>query len=420
MFREFFEFIDNGTCPYTVVANMKEELLKNDFEELSFDVKWNLKKGGKYYLDVYNTTLIAFTVGNNYNTDGRINIAVAHTDSPCFVVKPNSFIKSGKYAKINVESYGGAILNTWLDRPLGVAGIVVTKGDDPFNPNVKVIDSKKAVMVIPNLCIHFNRDVNKGVELNKQKDMIPLCGMIEEGLENDQYLLNYLADYAGVDKEDILDYHLYLYNIQKASFTGFKDEMITAPRIDNLVSVYACLKAVLQENDTENINVIAVFDNEEVGSRTKQGAASQVVADVLSRISNCFGHDYLNSNGMILSLDGAHAIHPNSSEKYDPTNPVYLNDGVVIKKSANQSYGTDAVSSAVIKELCIQNNIPYKEFVNKSDMPGGSTLGAIASTNIPYRVADVGIPMLAMHSALETMGSEDLTEIIRLTKRMFR
>lgn len=424
MIDEFFDFIKRGTCPFAVVEEAVKELQSKGFTELCMKKEWQIEQGKKYFVKVYDSTLIAFSVGRKFGYYDRICIAAAHTDQPCFVIKPNPVMKSGKYVKIDVESYGGAVLNTWLDRPLGLAGCVVSRTNDMFAPKITVVDSKEPVMVIPNLAIHFNRDVNKGIELNKQKDMIPLAGIVEEELGKNDFLINYLSEISGVTCEDILDYQLYLYNAQECTCTGLKKDIILAPRIDNLASVFACLKGITRENSDRNLNMIALFDHEEVGSRTKQGAASDILYRVLQRIYESMGRSMENlegrlGDGIFLSLDGAHAVHPNQPDKYDPANPVYLNDGIVIKKSASQSYATDAYAAAVVKALCHKNHILYREFVNKSDIPGGSTLGAIASTKVPMRMADVGVPMLAMHSAMESMGTKDLSALIKLVSAFF-
>lgn len=421
----FSDFVRECTCAFTTVETCAKRLQAEGFEQLSLEEDWKLAPGGKYYLDVYKSTLLAFCIGEKFDEMGRLLVAAAHTDAPGFVVKPHPVMKSGKYCKINVESYGGAILNTWLDRPLGVAGLVVLKGKDAYHPETILWDSKRPLMVIPNVAIHFNRDVNKGVELNKQTDMLPLAGILEEQvaeqLERKDYLLKYVAEDLGRKVEDILDFQLYVYNTQTAESIGFKEEILLAPRIDNIASVFACVEGIVEAENPNQLSVIALFDNEEVGSRTKQGAASDILSMVLERIYdslNISRTGYLRSvsEGFFLSLDGAHAVHPNHAEKSDPVNAIYLNDGIVIKKSANQSYSTDAVSAAVVKEMCHTKEIPYKEFVNRSDIPGGSTLGAIASTKLPMRMVDVGVPMLAMHSAMELTGQKDIGALLQLVK----
>lgn len=433
MIEEYLQYTANATCSFCAVKTSVEYLKKAGFEKLDLNEQWKLSKGKDYFVEIYGSSFAAFHVGEHFNKTsdkkGRIMIAAAHSDQPGFAIKPNAVMKSGKYRKLNVEAYGGAILNTWLDRPLGISGIVVTRGRDSFHPQVTVVDLKRPILVIPNLAIHFNRDVNKGVELNKQKDMLPLMGMMEdnvlEQMEQQDYLLGLLSEETGTAPEDILDFQLYLYNFEEGMVVGAEREMLMAPRIDNLASVFACVKGILSGHNENNLNLIAVFDNEEVGSRTKQGAGSDVLCSIVKRICAAFGFTREETeeriyDGFFLSLDGAHAVHPNQNEKYDPVNPVYLNDGMVIKKAASQSYATDAVAAGIIKEICGKNKIAYKEFVNKSDSVGGSTLGAIASVRLPMRIADVGIPMLAMHSAMETMGVKDLNALVKFVESVFR
>lgn len=429
MIEEYLRYTRNATCSFCAVKTSEEILEKAGFCRLDLNEEWKLTKGTGYFVDVYGSSFVAFYVGEHFDKKGRMTIAAAHSDQPGFVIKPNAVMKSGKYKKLNVEAYGGAILNTWLDRPLGISGIVVTRGEDSFHPRTTVVDFKRPMLVIPNLAIHFNREVNKGVELNKQKDMLPLLGMMEDyvsdKMEQQDDLLHLLSEETGAAEEDILDYQLYLYNYEEGMIVGAEGEMLMAPRIDNLASAFACVKGILSERNEKNFNMIAVFDNEEVGSRTKQGAGSDVLYSIVKRIGMALDltQEELYEkiyDGFFLSLDGAHAVHPNQSEKYDPANPVYLNDGVVIKKAASQSYATDAVAAGIVKEICGKNKIAYREFVNKSDSAGGSTLGAIASTRLPMRMADVGVPMLAMHSAMETMGIKDLDALVRLVESVFR
>lgn len=428
MIQEYLRYTKTATCPFCVVKAAEEYFEEAGFQSLTLEDEWKIERGKGYFMSLYGSSFIAFYVGQEFSCDGRLTIAAAHSDQPCFIIKPNAVMESGKYRKLNVEAYGGAILNTWLDRPLGIAGIVAVKGSDAFHPYVRVVDFKRAMLVIPNMAIHFNRDVNKGVELNKQKDMLPLLGMMEtyisDKMEEKDYLLHLLSEETGIKAEDILDYQLYLYNFEDGMTAGANHDMLLAPRIDNLASVFACMKAVTSGKNEAGLNVIAVFDNEEVGSRTKQGAGSGLFSGILERIYAALSIEreaFLRSvnSGFFLSVDGAHALHPNQGEKYDPTNPIYLNDGIVIKRAANQAYTTDAVAAGIIKEICGKNNIAYQEFVNKSDSPGGSTLGAVASTLLPMRTADVGIPMLAMHSAMETMGAKDLEALVRLITCLF-
>lgn len=428
MIEEYLRYTRKATCSFCAVKASEEILENAGFCRLELNEPWKLTKGNGYFVEVYGSSFVAFYAGEHFDKRGRITVAAAHSDQPGFAIKPNAVMKSGKYKKLNVEAYGGAILNTWLDRPLGISGIVVAKGKDSFHPQTTVVDFKRPMLVIPNLAIHFNREVNKGVELNKQKDMLPLIGLMEDyvsdKMEQKDYLLHLLSKETGAAPKDILDYQLYLYNYENGMIVGAEEEMLMAPRIDNLASAFACVKGIISGRNENNLNMIAVFDNEEVGSRTKQGAGSDVLFSIVNRILEAFGFTREEIweriyDGFFLSLDGAHAVHPNQSEKYDPANPVYLNDGVVIKKAASQSYATDAVAAGIIKEICGKNKIAYKEFVNKSDSAGGSTLGAIASTRLPMRMADVGVPMLAMHSSMETMGVKDLDALLKLVGSVF-
>lgn len=429
MVQEYLNYTKEATCSFCTVKASSEYLEKAGFEPLEPEKDWKIERGRGYFINIYGSSMVAFYAGEQFDGSGRLTVAAAHSDQPGFVIKPNAVMKTGKYRKLNVEAYGGAILNTWLDRPLGIAGIVVIKGGDSFHPQVRVVDFKRPMLVIPNLAIHFNRDVNKGVELNKQKDMLPLLGMMEDyvsgELEDGDYLLRLLSEETGADVEEILDYQLYLYNYEEGMIVGANRDMVLAPRIDNLASAFACMKAVVSRQNVTGLNVIAVFDNEEVGSRTKQGAGSDILRSILERIYRALdftGEEFERSicDGFFLSLDGAHAVHPNQNDRYDPTNPIYLNDGIVIKRAASQAYATDAVAAGIIKEICGKNNIAYKEFVNKSDSVGGGTLGAIASTRLPMRMADVGVPMLAMHSAMEMMGVRDLSALEKLVECVFQ
>lgn len=420
--EDYMEFTKAATCSYTVVEEITKRLGAQGFARVVPGEDMKIVPGGKYYVKCYESTLIAFTVGTNLE---KIVIEASHTDQPGFTIKPSPVIKSENYRKLNVEVYGGPLLNTWLDRPLGIAGIVATKSDDVFRPNLHVFDSKKAVAVIPNLAIHLNREANKGVELNKQKDLLPIFMTDGSQFDNENFT-KYLAENLGVESGDILDYTLHLYNCENSVLTGFKNDILMAPRIDNLASVYAGILAIADDSkeNSDTLKIEVFFDNEEVGSKTKQGAASLYLLNIIKNIYNSLGYSEFKmledmGRGCFLSMDGAHAYHPNYSEKSDPTNIVNINDGIVIKKASNQSYSTDTVSGAVVVGLCKKHNINYKMFANKSDIPGGSTLGSIASTVLPMRMADVGIPMLAMHSAMETMGANDLENLVKLAKVFF-
>lgn len=372
----------------------------------------------------FGSTLIAFTVGEDYQPGDGFRIAACHTDFPCFRVKPNPEMTENQYLKLNVEPYGGMILNTWLDRPLSMAGRVSLRSENMFKPELRLVDFKKPMFLIPNLAIHMNRKVNEGVELNKQTDMLPLCGLYEEPSEKEGFFSKLLAEELNVEKEDILEYELNLYNADKPETTGLKDEFLSAPRLDNITSVLAILDGIAKGERKRGINVACFFDNEEIGSRTKQGAGSAILNIVLEKLS-----DTLNpgcgmfvenmAESILLSVDVAHGLHPNQPGKSDPTHKNILGRGFVIKEAASQSYATDSEAVAILRQLCDSENIPYQRFANRSDSAGGGTLGSIASALLPVLTMDVGVPLLAMHSARELMGIEDQKSLEKMVEAFY-
>lgn len=406
------KYIKNATSPFHVVLESQRMLEEAGFISLDLTKKWSLEKTGKYYINAYGTTLFAFTVGEELGESIRFRIAAAHTDHPCFKVKPSAEMVDNQYLKLNTDVYGGPIVNTWLDRPLSLAGKVAIRSKDLFRPDIRYIDLKQPLLTIPNLAIHMNRDVNKGVELNRQSDTIPVIGLMNDALNKDQFFVNYLANHLGVEASDILDFDLYVYNLEEGCMLGMEEEIISSPRLDNLTSCYALTEAIMKGTGKKDINFIALFDNEEIGSRTKQGADSSLLNFVMEKI--CAGLSYSHMdycdavlNSMLCSVDVAHAIHPNRSEKSDPTNKVKLNEGFVIKLNSNQKYATDSEAIAIVQQICDSEGIAYQKYVNRSDIAGGGTLGSITSSWLPMKTVDMGIPMLAMHSAREMMGSKD-------------
>ncbi len=409
---ELLQYIKKSTSPFHVVLESEKRLKEAGFVELVLAKKWNIERGGKYYVKVYGTTMFAFTVGKENTDQFNYRIAAAHTDHPCFKIKPNAEMKDQNYLKLNTDVYGGPYVNTWLDRPLSIAGKVVLLSENVFQPNVRYIDFKKPVLTIPNLAIHMNREMNKGVELNRQSDTIPVLGLVNETLNEDQFFLRYLAETLQVEMNEILDFDLYIYNAEEGCMVGMKEDLISAPRIDNLSSCFALLNALIHEERSYGVNMIALFDNEEIGSKTKQGADSNIMNLVLEKISESLSYTRVEHCNAILdsicfSVDVAHAIHPNRLEKSDPTNIVKLNEGLVIKINSNQKYATDSEAIGIVQQICIQNNIKCQKYVNRSDIAGGGTLGSITSAWLPMKTVDMGIPMLAMHSARETMGTKD-------------
>nr|MBP3598733.1 M18 family aminopeptidase [Eubacterium sp.] len=422
--------ISVSTCSFTTAAEAMRTLKEKDFEELSLkESKWEIKPNGRYVLNVNDSTVYAFTIGEDFDPERAtepeqmLRLAAAHTDHPCLYVKSKPEMQSQGYGKLNVEVYGGAILNTWLDRPLSVAGKVVIKSDHPFEPEIRIIDMKRPLFTIPNLAIHLNREVNKGVELNRQTDMAPLASVSEEELD-EQFFMNMLARKCNVSTSEILDYELYLYNCDAGDLLGIREDMISAPRLDNITSVEACLQGICEAMRDGGINGILLFDNEEIGSRTKQGADSVLVSMVLEKIYASLGvaedvAEMAIVNGFALSLDVAHGYHPNKSEKSDPTNLNPLGKGVVIKRSSAQNYVTD--SSAIGSVMMIMENadIPYQKFASRSDVSQGGTLGSIASKYLPMKIVDMGVPMLAMHSSRELMAAVDQVALEQVVKEFF-
>lgn len=422
--NNLMDILGQCTCQYTTVSYAKSTLLENGFKELKLEKDFEIERGGKYFVNLYESGLIAWVIGEEFDLNGTTRIIASHTDHPCIYVKPNPEMQKGNYASLNVEMYGGMILNTWLDRPLSLAGKITYKSEEVYKPNVKVIDFEKSLFTIPNLAIHQNREVNKGIELKKQGDMIPVCGMIKDILEKDNYFIKMLADKIGVKQTDILDYDMYIYNHDIPEIIGINDDFISSPRLDNITSVAACIDGIKKTDNPDNISVIVLFDNEEIGSGTKQGADSAVLSQVLERIYDKLGYtrtEFLRnvSDGFFVSMDVAHGEHPNNLAKSDVTNKNPLGQGLVIKRACSQTYATDSASIAIIEQLCQKNDIPYQKFSSNNNMTTGSTLGRFVSRYLPMKMADIGVPVLAMHSAREMMGTKDQLSLNMMAEAFF-
>ncbi|WP_111707107.1 M18 family aminopeptidase [Lutibacter citreus] len=415
--QNLIDFIYESPSPYHVVKNVKEILLTKGFSELKLTEKWTIQKGEKYFVCQNNTSLFAFIVGLEEIEDNGFKIIAAHTDSPSFKIKPTPEISvEDKYVKFNTEVYGGPILNTWLDRPLSIAGRVSVKNKDILNPKSYLVNINQPIITIPNLPIHFNRTVNEGIELNKQVDMLPVTAIINKEINIDSILLNRISKEINVTKEDILEVDLNLYDVTKGSIIGMNNEFISSGKLDDLAMVHASLTAFSEASASKATNVLALFDNEEVGSRSKQGAGSPILKDILTRIvsvQNKNQEDIQRAiyNSFMISADMAHALHPNRPEKHDPIIRPIINSGPAIKIEGNQKYTTDSDSGAVFEMICKEANIPYQKFVNRSDMRGGGTLGNVSAGQLAIRSVDVGNPMWAMHSVRETSGVDDHTFI---------
>lgn len=399
--RELFNFINTSPCAFYTVKSVKDILNKNGYTELYEGERWELREGGKYFAIRNGTSLIAF----RYNSSARsFMICASHSDSPAFRVKL-SLEKGGKYAVCDTEKYGGMIYYSWLDRPLSLAGRVLARTDGGIESRLVNID--KDLFVIPSVAIHLNRNVNSSLELNPARDLLPLASLAD----GKGSLLNLISESAGVKTDSIISHDLFLYVREAGREFGVNGEFIISPRLDDLECVFASLKGFLDASDTKNIPVLAVFDNEEVGSETKQGAASTFLYDTLSRIKE----DYLLSlsESFMVSCDNAHALHPNRPELSDAENAPLLNGGIVIKYNANQRYTTDGVSDAIFSEICKNCGAKTQRYYNRADIVGGSTLGSIATTRVSLNTIDIGLAQLAMHSAVETAGARDVSEMVK-------
>lgn len=397
-----FNFIDQSTSPFHAVREASAALDRNGFSHLEEMQTWDLEPGGKYYVTRNQSSIIAFELPQE--RPQCYHITASHSDSPSFRIK-KCRMDDKKYARAEVEGYGGMIMSSWLDRPLSYAGRVLVRTSDGVES--RLVSAKEDVFVIPNLAIHFNREINKGYSYNPQIDMQPLYG----GSGSD--LMEYIAARAGADAGDILDLDLFLYTRQKAVTAGIKKELYMAPRIDDLASASAALEGFLEEKKPDRaVSVWCMFDNEEVGSGTRQGALGNFLTDTISRLEECFGigkqeSAVMKSRSLALSVDNAHAVHPNHAAKSDLEFPVYLNDGIVIKYNASQRYTTTGLTAAVFAEICEKNDVPLQRFANRADSPGGSTLGNLLGHQFSVPMADIGLPQLAMHSAVETAGCKD-------------
>ena len=408
--QELFDFIQQSPSCFHVIENVKKQLTEQGFEELCENKNWQIKEGGKYFVTRNLSSVIAFKVPTK--DFKSFHIIASHSDSPTFKIKdhPEQMVK-GKYVQLNTERYGGMIYSTWFDRPLSIAGRALVKTETGVA--TKLLNIDRDLLVIPNLAVHMDRTVNDGMKYNPQVNLLPLYG---DAASKDTFN-KLVAEACGTAEENIISTDLFLYNRTAPTVWGAHNEYMSCAKLDDLECAFSSLKAFLKGENSESVSVCAIFDNEEVGSSTKQGANSTFMYDILQRINENMGrteeqyHTAVASSFM-LSADNAHALHPNHPAISDPTNPVYLNEGIVIKHNANQKYTTDAVSSAIFQKMCEDKNVPYQHFVNRSDVAGGSTLGNIANTHVSLNTVDIGMAQLAMHSSYETAGVLDLDYMI--------
>ncbi len=413
------QYLNDSPTAYHAVKNGAVMLKECGFRELKETESWSLEQGGKYFVVKNGSAVIAFTVGEGDLAKEGFRIIGAHTDSPALKIKPGACsVTPDGYVKVNVEVYGGAILQTWFDRPLALAGRLVVREEGVLQEKLVQID--KPVFMIPNLCIHFKRDMNEKSACNKQTEILPLFSMKKEGVEKEEYLSALLEEETGIEKADLADYELFLYEYQKGIFTGQGQEFISASRIDDLSMVYAGLTALTEAEAGAGCQVLAAFDNEEVGSTTAQGANSGLLLHILNRICKNLGmpdEGYFRAvaNSTSISADLAHAVHPNYSDKHDTESRPVLGGGPVIKYSASQRYATTAFSAAYFMEACERAGVPYQKFVNRNDIAGGSTIGPALSGLTTIPAVDMGAPILAMHSIREFGAVADM----EYTRRAF-
>ncbi len=429
---QLLEWLDASTCNFLAVKTITSELDKAGFAALNPSEGWDIKPGGKYYVVKNGSAVFAFVAGTASPAEAGFRLVAAHSDSPCFKIKPNAeILGDGGVVALNVEKYGGGILYTWFDRPLSISGRVMVDSGDPLNPETRLFDLRRPVATIPHLAIHFNRSVNEGNPLSVQKDMKPVIGYFsrEEVMDTAKkggFVKVMIAESLGIEPTDIIDYEANLYPFEKAGVCGVNDEYMQSARIDDLSMAFAGLRAMLDTCDKPcaATRVLAVFDNEETGSGTKQGAASPVLRNMLDRIVTLYGGEadafYRSiARSFMISADDAHAWHPNYGEKYDPTNHPVIGGGPVVKINSNCKYMTDAESSAIFRNICRVADVQCQYFVNHSDVAGGSTLGNILTSQIDIKGVDMGNAIWAMHSARETAGTSDHVETVKVFTTFF-
>lgn len=427
MVQRLLHFLDASPVNFLAVKNIASELEQAGYRH--FDPRealGEIKAGDKLYVTKNDSSIYAFHIGRKPMAEAGFKMICAHCDSPTFRIKPNAeMLCEGGIVKLNTEVYGGPIMSTWFDRPLTIAGRVIVRGEDALNPKTLLLHVKRPLLQISNLAIHFNRQVNDGVKLSRQKDMLPILGIVTSELEKGNLLMNVICTELGIGQEEILDFDLYLADATPACTFGVHNEFISSGRLDDLSMCFAGLEAMIATETVDATKVLGIFDNEETGSQTKQGAGSPFLSMMLKRIALAQSGSeeaYYQAveRAFMISADNAHAWHPNYSEKYDPTNHPVLGGGPVIKFNAAQKYASDAVSAAVFAEICREAGVPSQRFVNHSDVAGGSTLGNILASSIPLRGVDMGNAILAMHSCRETGSTVDHVFAVKAFTQFFK
>ncbi len=413
----FLDFIHNSPSQFHAVEGICNELNEKGFTQLNERDAWTIVPGGKYYVTRNRSSVLAFTIPACGMA--HFQVVASHSDSPTFKLKPVAEdVALGKYVRLNVEIYGGPINSTWVDRPLSIAGRVLVKEGN--NIAVRLVNLDRDTVLIPNMPIHFNREANDGFKYNPQIDLMPLFGEADAKGE----LVKQLAESCGAQPENIVGGDLYLYSRTHGSVWGAKNEFFSCGRIDDLECAWTSLQAFVEAENADQINILAVFDNEETGSRSRQGADSTLMDDVMQRVGIALGATdseirAAKATSFMVSADNAHGVHPNHPEKYDAGNRTFMNQGVVIKSNANQSYTSDGISSAIFKTICESANVPTQLFSNRSDTRGGGTLGNIALSHVSMNSVDIGLPQLAMHSAYETAGVKDIDYMIDALRKFY-
>ncbi len=414
--KGLFEFIEKSPSQFHVISNERQKFLDAGFTELCESKEWNIESGKNYFVTRNGSSIIAFRMPEK--AFKSFMIMASHSDSPSFRIKEQPEMKEGHYVKLNTEKYGGMLMAPWFDRPLSIAGRAILKTKNGVE--IRLVNFDRDLCMLPSLAIHMNREANDGYKYNPQKDLLPLISMDE-----DFNLKKLISEELSVKEDEILGSDLFLYNREPGKVWGAKDEFISIRRLDDLQCSYSSMMGLLEAKNSETaVQIHATFDNEEVGSGTKQGADSTFLYDTLVRINEATGGNNGNllkaiANSFMVSADNAHALHPNYPEKSDPTNKVYMNEGIVIKFNANQKYMTDGLAYGIFTEICNRAKVPYQTFVNRSDVAGGSTLGNISNAHVSINGVDIGLAQLAMHSPYETAGVKDTEYLLKIGKKFY-
>ena len=422
--KDLLNFIDASPSPWHAVHTVEQQLIAKGFSRLDETKAWQLTAGERYFVSRGGASIIAFTLGKQPLVETGFRIVGAHTDSPGLRLKPQAAFASENLIRIGVEVYGGPILATFTDRDLSIAGRVMVRNASGHETRLLKFD--EALMRLPNLAIHMNREVNdKGLKLDKQKELPLIFGETEKGFEADQQFLAHIAQALKVESHNILSFELNVFDTQKGTFWGANQEFIADSQLDNLASCHAAITALLAANNTETTHVCALFDHEEVGSESATGASGSFLADIIQRITACTGLSVEDKQRAIaqsffISADMAHAYHPNHPGAYEPCHHVMVNHGPVIKTNANQRYSTSADTAARFIKLCENANVPYQQYAHRTDLGCGSTIGPIVASNLGIPSIDIGSPMWAMHSIRESAGVLDHHYMIAVLSELFK